>query len=123
MDSDDYVLDNYINTLLGYIEDGQYDLYGFDYIDDTGDDEYVERAGCAYVWSGLYRLSYLNNIRFDNLFSLYGFGEDAFFYDSFKATLPKCKYTKDKIYVYRWDTEGGISNEKNEGRRCITWYA
>lgn len=118
IDSDDYVLPNYIQTLLSYVDDNQYDLYGFDYIDDPihkGDAE-IERGLCAYIWTGLYRLDYLNkyNIRFDNQFKEQGYGEDVDFYEKFLATNPKCKYTNDKIYAYHLGVENSLSNEDKE---------
>lgn len=118
IDSDDYVLPNYIETLISYIDDGECDFYGFDYIDEPVHkcDVKIERVTCAYIWTGLYNREYLNKhkIRFDDNFKYRGYGEDLDFYEKFLATHPKCKYTNDKIYVYHLGVDYSLSSNKKE---------
>ena len=116
IDGDDFVEPNYIKTLKKYMNNGEYDVFIFDYNDipanETIDIKSVVRAQTVMCWSRLYKGKYIlkNNIKFDNVFKNIGYGEDVDFNISVMKNNPKIKVCKDKIYNYTFGVKNSLSN-------------
>lgn len=120
IDGDDFVEDNYIETLKAYIRDNRFDVYQFDYKDvpvdgSSGDD--IEKAGNMMCWSRLYRGSFLieNQMLFKDIpYKEEGFGEDVAFEEELLGLGAKEKETGDIIYCYHWGVPDSLSNTYKE---------
>ncbi len=122
IDSDDFVKPNYIQTLLGYIEDNQFDCYVFkhdlydetnkEYVpicitttdspkegDITGDDQLA-------IYTRLFNWNCFEEFNMSNDFRQRHCGEDLE-YTVRVAKEKKIKYTDDIIYTYRLDVPKG----------------
>lgn len=117
IDGDDFVTDNYIETLLSYMDDNKYDIYMFDYNnypdDPSIDPESIEKAENTMVWSRLYKADVIleNNILFrDKPYKEQGFGEDYAFNEELRIIGATEKATGDIIYNYRWGVPNSLSN-------------
>lgn len=115
IDGDDFVADNYIETLEKYIKDNEYDVYMFDYnivpVVDTDKND-IEKAMNVMCWSRLYRAKVLldNNIRFEDKHKYLGYGEDISFNEIVKTKTDKITETTDVIYNYHWWVKDSLSN-------------
>lgn len=124
IDGDDYVADNYISTLREFVEDGEYDVYHFDYkvvcdIPEVNVEDIV-KAEDMMVWTRLYRGSFLLDKKIklkDEPYKDQGFGEDYAFNQDVIDAGAKIKDSSIEIYNYRWGIEGSLSNTHKE-REC-----
>lgn len=115
IDSDDFVLDDYIKTLKSYMKNNKYDVYVYDYkVSPVVDikEEDILKADNIMCWSRLYRGKFLldNNIKFKDKYKKLGFGEDYDFNEQILFNEPKIKITKDIIYGYHWGVKDSLSN-------------
>lgn len=117
IDGDDYPLNNYIKTLLSYTKE-QSDVTVYDYQCYSDNPEIdvtlIDKAVNMMCWSRLYKKEFLdkNNIRFDNKWKSFGYGEDGDFNEKVIST-PNAIITdkKDIIYAYRWGVDNSLSNQ------------
>ena len=115
IDSDDFVLDDYIKTLKSYMKNNKYDVYVYDYkVSPVVDikEEDILKADNIMCWSRLYRGKFLldNNIKFKDKYKKLGFGEDYDFNEQILFNKPRIKSTKDIIYGYHWGVKDSLSN-------------
>ena len=128
IDSDDFVLDDYIKTLKSYMKNNKYDVYVYDYkVSPVVDikEEDILKADNIMCWSRLYRGKFLldNNIKFKDKYKKLGFGEDYDFNEQILFNEPRIKITKDIIYGYHWGVKDSLSNTHKKAELIICFFS